>query len=207
MSSRRVARATTGGGDGNEFSANLLKIVRAVEELGKDTDGLQPYAKLVETQVALKQGVERMEKEIQEKDEELHRQAKQKDEEISMLQNTTSKLKEFEQGLDQKYHTQFRTWNTDSKRLSTALEQISGLEGDLKMARKATEDANQIRISLANQIQRNSDLEENLVKLRNKHRRMELELEDKQSSLEECQKRLKTTNSELGIVPLDSQKV
>jgi chromosome segregation ATPase len=207
MSSRRVARATTGGGDGNEFSANLLKIVRAVEELGKDTDGLQPYAKLVETQVALKQGVERMEKEIQEKDEELHRQAKQKDEEISTLQNTISKLKEFEQGLDQKYHTQFLTWNTDSKRLSTALEQISGLEGDLKMARKATEDANQIRISLDNQIQRNSELEANLGRSRKNHRRMELELEEKQSSLEETQKRLKTTNSELGIVPLDSQKV
>jgi chromosome segregation ATPase len=207
MSSRRVARATTGGGDGNEFSANLLKIVRAVEELGKDTDGLQPYAKLVETQVALKQGVERMEKEIQEKNEELHRQAKQKDEEISTLQNTISKLKEFEQGLDQKYHTQFLTWNTDSKRLSTALEQISGLEGDLKMARKATEDANQIRISLDNQIQRNSELEANLGRSRKNHRRMELELEEKQSSLEDYQKRLKTTNSELGIVPLDSQKV
>jgi hypothetical protein len=83
---KRGAKAATNGSDGNKFSSALLKITSGFEELQRETDGLQAYEKLCETQAALKQALETQKKEIKQKDEELHDLAKQKDREIAALQ-------------------------------------------------------------------------------------------------------------------------
>jgi hypothetical protein len=93
---RLDAEATTSGGDGNKFSARLLKVIGEFEELRRDADGLQAYAKLCENQTALKQDVEKK-MEFEKKDEELYDLVKQKDEEIVTLRNTISKSEEFQQ--------------------------------------------------------------------------------------------------------------
>jgi chromosome segregation ATPase len=208
---KRGAQPTTGGSDGNKFSAKLLKIVSEFEQLRKDNDGLQAYAKLCENQTALKQDLEKMNKEIEKKDDELHLLAEQKDEEIATLQKTISASQQYEDRLLQTYDTRFRNWDAESKRHSADSTQISKLKRELETSRKATEDANnqkeQLRISLDGQIQQNSELEERASSLSNSYKRKELDLNDTQILLDKYQKRFQTAKHELGILQSDQHKL
>jgi chromosome segregation ATPase len=205
--SKRGAQAATNGSDGNKVSAALTKITSGIEELRRDTDGLQAYAKLCEAQAALKQDLERKKNDMKKKDEELRGLAKQKDEEIAALQKSISASQEFQQRLHQTYEARIRTWDAESKRHSTDLAQISELKRELETFHKAAEDANnqnqQLRSTLDRHTQQSGELERRFSSLKNRLQMKQLELEETQSELETCQKGFQKTKDDLGILQLD----
>jgi chromosome segregation ATPase len=204
-------RQPTGGTNGNKFADKLHKLFSELEELGRDTDGLQAYAKLCENQSTLRQNLERKEKEIQKRDAELRDLAKEKDDEIARLQKDISESKDFRERLGQDYNTKFKAWDADSQRHSNDSARISQLEHELEESRKATEEVNnkcqQLRSSLNRHTKQKTELEEVVESLKIDCQKKGLELKETKKELEKCEKRLKIAKLELGFLPLDPQEL
>jgi chromosome segregation ATPase len=196
---------------GNDFSTALQKILKDVQELCKNNEGLQDYQSLLRQQADLRREVEQRRSEVAEKNKHIHSAQMQKHAELAALQNEIKALDGFKDRLIQEYETRYTDWSGKEERNRGIAVENSQLKGELAtsqgLASRLHGENNDLRTELKQLKGAHDHSQSQLSSLQDQKALKELKLKTTVTDLQSSQARVADLELKLGVIQLDSQQM
>ena len=190
------AGKATAGNDGKKFSATMLKIASEFEELRKDTEGLQDYEKLLNSQADLRQKLEQKNHEIEGRNREM-----------ASIRKEMTETTEFKDRLFREHEARYKVWEADKERHTNDSAELSQLRSELQTSRTAAEgfdcENHVLRKELGQCKEQLKKCQSQNSSLKDQCNLSDLQLKDMWTKLQSCQDDVAALEQKLGTLPLD----
>lgn len=192
------------------FSTNISNLARDIDELCKDSHGLNEHEKLCSEQSMPKYELQPREQEIAEKNREQADLRRANDGQITSLGAEIKQLKPDEQVLTRKYHARFKAWGADKQRYSNDVERLSRIQKECQHWKEKADRAELARNQLHQDAEKRSgetkDYQSKINQLQRDLQMKSLMAEEAVEKKVECQKKLVEASEELGILTIDQRQ-
>ena len=192
------------------FSNSLSRLARDIDELHKDSHGLEAHDKLCNEQNELKRSLRQKQHEVDEKNRAIANLQQAKEEQIASLRAEISRLTADEQVLTRKYHARFKAWDAEMQERAEEKGQFSRTREERQRWKLQAETAQSAADQLQQQLDEvSADLREHKLSIKQLQRDLRISVLTAQKAADKqigYERQLAAANDELGILAIDQQQ-